>query len=101
MTKRTYSSGDRPKSPIIRDLVYLISDIREEPPHEDHINEGQEPVLQWSYVVDEVLELSEYLERVTAEKEERDAATDEAIFELDALVCENADRLDKLEAGGA
>jgi len=81
---RVYSTGEKPENPIVRDVVFLISDVREEPVMQT--SEEQEPVPHWSYVIDEIIPFGEYLKRVTAEHENEIAEIDGAIFELAVLV---------------
>lgn len=81
---RVYTSGAEPESPIIRDVVYIISDIQEEPAVQ--MDEQETATQQWSYVIDEVIPVSEYLKRVTAEHEAEIAEIDGALFELAEIV---------------
>ena len=81
---RVYSTGEKPENPIVRDVVFLISDVREELAMQ--MFEEQEPVPHWSYVIDEIIPFGEYLKRVTAEHENEIAEIDGAIFELAVLV---------------
>ena len=60
---RVYSTGEKPENPIVRDVVFLISDVREEPVMQT--SEEQEPVPHWSYVIDEIIPFGEYLKRNT------------------------------------
>lgn len=81
---RVYSTGEKPENPIVRDVVFLISDVREEPAMQT--SEEQEPVPHWSYVIDEIIPFGEYLKRVTSEYENEIAEIDGAVFELAVLV---------------
>lgn len=47
MTKRTYTTGEKPTSPIVEnDLVYIIDDIKEEPADPEHPE-----VKNWSFLI--------------------------------------------------
>lgn len=47
MTKRTYTTGEKPTSPIVEnDLVYIIDDIKEEPTDPEHPE-----VKNWSFLI--------------------------------------------------
>ena len=81
---RVYSSGEKPENPIIRDVVYLISDIREEPVVQTDENAASLP--QWSYVVDEVVSYEEYLRRVNEAHAAEIEDLGGAILELTELI---------------
>lgn len=80
---RVYTTGEKPESPIIADVVYLISDIREEPQTEHPTEEEGNLPSVWSYVVDEVLSFAEYQKRRDTEIEETLREFDLALFEYD------------------
>ena len=80
---RVYTTGEKPQNPIILDVVYLISDIREEPQTEHPAEEGAILPTVWSYVVDDVLTIAEYQELKYAELEEHILELDLAFFEKD------------------
>ena len=69
---RVYSTGDRPESPLVTDLVRYIYDIRDE-------GLDEQGIQVWSYKHGETLTLQEYL------KQCHDEIVDlsEAILELD------------------
>lgn len=47
MTKRTYTTGEKPVSPLVEnDLVYILDDIREEPADPEHPE-----VQNWSFII--------------------------------------------------
>ena len=47
MTKRTYTTGEKPVSPLVEaDLVYILDDIREEPADPEHPE-----VKTWSFII--------------------------------------------------
>ena len=77
---RNYTAGIMPVNPIIRDVVYIISDIRSEPNRE----EDNPTVSCWSYVVDEVVSLQDYIGRMKANFDQTALEIDQAMFELDA-----------------
>ncbi len=81
---RVYTSGEKPESPIIRDVVYLISDIQEVPVVQT--NEDVVPAPQWSYVIDEIISFGDYLARLTAAHSAEIAEIDGALLELADLV---------------
>ena len=82
---RVFATGEKPVSPIIRDVVYIISDVREEPAVQ--MNENETVAPHWSYVIDEVISFGEYLKRVTEEHEAEIAEIDGALFELAEMAC--------------
>lgn len=92
---RIYTSGEKPVNPIVRDVVYIISDVREEP-NEQH-GEEISSLPQWSYVVDEVVSLGDYVKRMQIahaeeialmreEHAEEIAELDGALFEVLGIV---------------
>jgi len=78
---RNYTTGIMPVNPIIRDVVYIISDIRSEPNREEDNNPTE---TYWSYVVDEVVTLQDYIGRMKANFDQTALEIDQAMFELDA-----------------
>lgn len=89
--KRVYSVGNRPQSPIILDVVYLISDIREELPTNQNSSGDAEQLDDlpcWSYVIDEVIPVSEYLRRSAEHIADTIREMDGALFELDAAIAD-------------
>lgn len=79
--KRIYTSGEMPESPIITDVVTHITDIRAEPARE---TEGEEePVPEWSYVVEKVESKDEYYKTKLDEAKENFFILSDVIFELD------------------
>lgn len=57
MTQRTYTTGEKPRSPLVEtDLVYILDDIREEPADPDYPE-----VKTWSFIITRTVSPKDYI----------------------------------------
>ena len=93
--QRTYSGIKPDESGLIfePDLVYRISDVREE----EIIDPDGGVTVQWSFIIDEKLTYAQYTHKFKTETDEIIAERDEMILDLDAGLCEALDRLDRID----
>ncbi len=95
MTNRTYSGIEPDANGLIfePDLVYHVSDVREE----EMTDPDGNTTIQWSFIIDERMTYTEYTRRFKNETDEIIAERDEMILDLDAGLCEALDRLDRID----
>lgn len=63
MTKRTYTTGEKPVSPLVEnDLVYILDDIREEPADPEHPE-----VKTWSFIIVKTMTPKERINELEAD----------------------------------
>lgn len=90
MTERTYSTGEKPKNPIIyRDAVLIIDDIREEPKDTEYPE-----VNRWSFVITNHYTPAEYI----GIQQKRIMELEEGELDNAELIIEILERLGEVEA---